>query len=168
MNFDGTGKTIDLQGVASFAALVDVLSQELGVPAGKMLGQLPNGPDTFNQLLGEIDINSHGFARKLTLTCAPGANLHLRFSTTWGGERSHLMTSGVNSEFILSASVEQVMPQARALARHIEDIFAVQDRMVTLGHSDKLGAAAVSVAQIEAFERQEGSAVISAPQRQRD
>jgi len=63
MTFDGSGKTIDLQGVASFASLVELLSQELGVPAGRMQGQLPSGPDAFNQLIGEIDMNSQGFTR---------------------------------------------------------------------------------------------------------
>lgn len=162
MNFDGTGKTIDLQGVASFASLVDLLSQELGVPAGKMLGQLPNGPDTFNQLLAEIDINSQGFLRKLTLTCQPGGFLSLRLATQWGSERNSSHTSGVTSDYHLTATVEQILPQARALARHIEDIFGVQDRMVTLGHSDKLATASVSASQIEAFERQEGSSVVTA------
>lgn len=162
MNFEGKGKTIDLQGVASFASLVDVLSQELGVPAGRMVGQLPNGPDTFNELMGEIDMNSHGFTRKLTLLCKPGLPLALRFNTLWGTERNSTVTSGVNSIYELTATVEQVIPQARALARHIEDIFAVQDRMVTIGHSSKLAAVNISASQIEAFERQEGSGVVSA------
>ena len=155
------GKTVDLQGVASFSALIDVLSQELGVPAGKMVGQLPNGPDTFNQIIGEIDINSQGFQRKLTLLCQPGKPLVMKFATLWGTERNSSLTSGVHSDYYLTATVEQIIPQGRALARHIEDIFAVQDRMVTLGHGNKLSTISVSASQVEAFERQEGSGIVS-------
>jgi hypothetical protein len=157
-------KTIDLQGVASFASLVELLAQELGVPAGRMQGQLPNGPETFNQLVGEIDLNSQGFVRKLTLLSKPGHPLLLRFQTSWGAERNANIQGGVSSEYQLSATVEQVMPQGRALARYVEDIFAVQDRMVTLGHSSKLQNMNLSAAQVEAFEREQHGNLVSSPQ----
>jgi hypothetical protein len=35
------GTTIDLQGVAAFARLVELLAQELGTNPGKMQGNLP-------------------------------------------------------------------------------------------------------------------------------
>ena len=159
MNANDTGKTIDLAGVASFASLVEILSQELGVPAGKMQGQLPNGPDAFNQLHGEIDLNSQGFQRKLSLICKPGAPLTMRFSTNWGSERS--ITGGVTADYYLSASVEQIIPQGRALARYVEDIFSVQDRMVTLGHGNKLASMNVSASQLEAFERDQAGKLVS-------
>jgi hypothetical protein len=159
MNANDTGKTIDLAGVASFASLVEILSQELGVPAGKMQGQLPNGPDAFNQLHGEIDLNSQGFQRKLSLICKPGAPLTMRFSTNWGAERS--ITGGVTADYYLSASVEQIIPQGRALARYVEDIFSVQDRMVTLGHGSKLASMNVSASQLEAFERDQAGKLVS-------
>ena len=164
MSPDQSMKTIDLQGVAAFASLVEILAQELGVPAGLMQGQLPNGPDTFNQLIGEIDLNSQGFVRKLSLVSRPGAPLTMRFHTSWGVDRSANLAGGVNAEYQLSCAVEQVIPQGRALARYIEDIFAVQDRMVTLGHSSKLNAMNVSTAQIEAFEREQHGNLVQAPQ----
>lgn len=160
-----SGKTIDLQGVAAFASLVELLAQELGVSAGRMQGQLPNGPATFNELVGEIDVNSQGFNRKLSLVSKPGAPLTLRFETKWGVERNSSLTAGVSSEYYLGATVEQIVPQGRALARYIEDIFAVQDRMVTLGHSNKLSAMNVSASQIEAFERQDGMVSAHSPKR---
>jgi len=153
------GKTIDLAGVASFASLVELLAQELGVPAGKMQGQLPNGPDAFNQLHGEIDLNSQGFIRKLTLICRPGAPLNMRFATSWGTDRS--MAGGVTADYYLTAAVEQIIPQGRALARYVEDIFSVQDRMVTLGHGNKLAAMNVSASQLEAFERDQAGSLVS-------
>lgn len=159
MTFDGTGKTIDLQGVASFASLVEMLAQELGVPAGKMQGQLPNGPDSFNQLIGEIDLNSQGFSRKLSLIAKPGTPLTLRFATKWGTEGKANIAGGITADYFLSATVEQIVPQGRALARYVEDIFAVQDRMVTLGYGNKLASMNVPTSQLEAFERSEESLV---------
>ncbi len=159
MTFDGSGKTIDLQGVASFASLVELLSQELGVPAGRMQGQLPSGPDAFNQLIGEIDMNSQGFTRKLSVISKPGAPLSLRFATKWGAERTANIAGGIVADYFLSATVEQVLPQGRALARYVEDIFAVQDRMVTLGYGSKLSGMNVPSSQLEAFERSEESMV---------
>jgi len=159
MTFDGSGKTIDLQGVAAFASLVELLAQELGVAAGRMQGQLPNGPDAFNQLIGEIDMNSQGFTRKLSVISKPGAPLTLRFSTKWGAERNANIAGGIIADFYLSATVEQIVPQGRALARYVEDIFAVQDRMVTLGYGSKLSGMNVPSSQLEAFERSEESLV---------
>ncbi len=159
MTFDGSGKTIDLQGVASFASLVELLSQELGVPAGRMQGQLPSGPDSFNQLIGEIDMNSQGFTRKLSVIAKPGAPLSLRFATQWGVERGANIAGGIVADYFLTATVEQILPQGRALARYVEDIFAVQDRMVTLGYGSKLSGMNVPSSQLEAFERSEDSMV---------
>ena len=88
----------------------------------------------------------------------------MRFHTSWGVDRSANLAGGVNAEYQLSCAVEQVIPQGRALARYIEDIFAVQDRMVTLGHSSKLNAMNVSTAQIEAFEREQHGNLVQAPQ----
>src|SRR5277367_6572375 len=76
------GKTIDLQGVAAFAGLVDLLAQELGSSAGKMQGHLPNGP-AFNELIGEIDLHNQGFQRKLTVLTRPKAPITLRFHVSW-------------------------------------------------------------------------------------
>lgn len=154
-----SAKTIDLQGVAAFASLVELLAQELGVSAGRMQGQLPSGPASFEQLTGEIELNSQGFHRKLSLVNKPGHPLVLRFQTSWGGERNNIVAGTISADYFLSATVEQIMPQGRALARYIEDIFAVQDRMVTLGHGSKLSAMNVSTSQLEAFERSEESMI---------
>ncbi|MBK9143229.1 MAG: hypothetical protein IPM23_12075 [Candidatus Melainabacteria bacterium] len=151
-------KTIDLQGVAAFASLVDLLAQELGTSAGKMQGQLPEGPDSFNKLTGEIELNNKGFVRRLILLAQPGSPLTLRFQCAWskdaGGGQVDVV-GGITADYYLGATVEQVMPQGRALARYIEDIFSVMDRMVTLGHSQKLSTMTVPVSQMEAFEQQE-------------
>lgn len=153
-----TGKTINLQGVAAFASLVEMLSQELGTAAGKMQGQLPNGPETFDKLMGELDLNSQGFVRKLILISQPGAPLMLRFQCAWNkshGEGKSEIVGGVTADYFLGVAVEDIVPQGRALARYIEDIFAVLDRMVTLGHSSKLASMSIPVSQLEAFEASE-------------
>src|SRR5262249_49100608 len=127
-------KTINLQGVASFASLVELLAQELGTAAGNMQGQLPNGPDAFDKLMGEIELNSQGFLRKLILVTQPGAPLTLRFQCAWNKnpeEGNPEIVGGVTSDYYLGVTVEDILPQGRALARYIEDIFAVLDRMVT-------------------------------------
>lgn len=153
-------KTIDLQGVASFAALVELLAQELGTTAGRMLGHLPNGP-TFNELVGEIDLNGQGFVRKLTLLGGPGAPLTLRFQCAWNDERNPRTTiSGITADYYLGVTIEQVLPQGRAMARYVEDVFAVLDRMVTLGHSSKLSSMNVSAAELQVFEHTQGSALV--------
>ena len=157
------GKTIDLAGVASFAGLVELLAQELGTAAGKMMGNLPNGP-SFNELVGEIDLNGQGFYRRLTVLARPGAPITLRFQVAWNDgktkEAGEVVTGGVTADYYLGVSVEQVMPQGRALARYVEDIFAVMDRMVTLGQQNKLSAMNVSAADLQAFENQDPDSLI--------
>lgn len=158
------GKTIDLQGVASFASLVELLAQELGSASGKMTGNLPNGP-SFNELIGEIDMNGQGFYRRLTLLAQPNSPITLRFQVSWndgrGRETSTGFTGGVTADYYLGATVEQVSPQGRALARYIEDIFAVMDRMVTLGQSNKLASMNVSAAELQAFEASEADNLLT-------
>ena len=163
-----SGKTINLQGVACFASLVELLAQELGTAAGKMHGQLPNGPDRFDRLTAEIDLNTQGFTRRLTLVSQPGSPLVLRFQCAWnknhgghGSEGSGDIVGGVTSDFYLGAMVEDILPQARALARYVEDVFAVLDRMVTLGHSTKLASMSIPVSQLEAFEYAESSDLVT-------
>jgi len=157
-NQPASGKTINLQGVAAFASLVELLAQELGTAAGKMQGQLPNGPDAFDKLMGELDLNSQGFVRKLILISQPGAPLMLRFQCAWNknhGEGKTEIVGGVTADYFLGVAVEDVVPQGRALARYVEDIFSVLDRMVTLGHSAKLANMSIPVSQLEAFEASE-------------
>lgn len=160
-----SGKTIDLQGVASFAGLVELLAQELGTTAGKMQGHLPTGPATFNQLVGEIEYNSQGFQRKLTLITQPGSPLTLRFECSWSDGRrdqgkGEEFRPNIVADYYLGATVEQITPQGRALARYAEDIFAVLDRMVTLGQSSKLMNMQVSASQLEAFEQAEAGGLV--------
>ncbi|HEY9787036.1 MAG TPA: hypothetical protein V6D17_16710 [Candidatus Obscuribacterales bacterium] len=157
------GTTIDLQGVAAFAGLVELLAQELGTVPGRMQGHLPNGPASFNQLIGEFELNSQGFHRKLTLLSQPGSPLTLRFQSTLSDPR---MTDGkganpgIVSDYYISARVEDIVPQGRALARYCEEIFANLDRMVTLGHAHKLSTMNVSNAEIEAFEYREVGSLV--------
>lgn len=157
------GQTIDLQGVSAFVNLMELLAQELGSTAGKMLGNLPSGPNSFNELIGEIDLNSQGFFRKVTLFARPGSPLTMRFHVGWNDGRGNETKStigGVTADYYLGITVAQVLPQARALARYTEDIFAVLDRMVTLGQSNKLAAMSVPVSELQAFEQREGDSVI--------
>lgn len=157
-----SGKTIDLQGVAAFASLVELLAQELGTNTSKMQGNLPTGPSAFNQLIGEIDIVSQGFHRKLTLIAPPGEPLTLRFQSFWKEARAQQTNAigEVAADYYLGVTVEQILPQGRALARYAEDIFAVLDRMVTLGQSGKLAAMSLSNYELENFEEKEGSNLV--------
>lgn len=166
-NFDfnaakNPGQTIDLQGVAAFASLVEILAQELGTSAGKIQGHLPNGPSSFEQLVGEIQINTQGFNRSIILYTAPGQPLKLRVSTTWnsGMINEKAAMSGIESQFILGATVDKITPQARALARHLEELFAVLDRMSTLGQSSRLAAMSISDAELAKFEQQENGNLV--------
>jgi hypothetical protein len=151
--------TIDLQGVASFASLVETIAQELGTTAGKIQGMLPNGPSSFQQLVGEIQINNHGFNRTVALYTAPGEPLKMRIVTSLVSDRGAI--SGIESQMILGATVDKIAPQARALARHLEEAFAVLDRMATLGQSSRLTAMSISESELAKFEQQEGASLVT-------
>lgn len=156
------GKTINLQGVASFASLMEVLAQELGTSAGNLQGQLPNGPDSFDKLMGELELNSQGFLRKLILVTQPGAPLTLRFQCKWAKNPDQAdsdIVSGITADYYLGATVEDIIPQGRALARSVEAVFAGLDGMVTLGHSNRLSSMNVPISKLEAFENSESSLV---------
>jgi len=162
------GKTIDLQGVASFAALVELLASELGTESGKMHGNLPSG-SAFNQLVGEIELNNKGFQRKLILFAQPGSPLTLRFKTIWNeGSIPDAPQpapevddeNGLVADYFLNGTVEQILPQGRALARYIEDIFAVLDRMVSLGQNSRLSRVSLPASKIEAFEQAEAGNLV--------
>lgn len=158
------GQTIDLQGVASFAALVELLAQELGTTAGRMQGNLPKGPSTFNELTGEIDLHGQGYFRRLTLVTRPGSPLTIRLQSAFSNGRApdpqNAITAGVTADYYLGGTVEAIIPQGRALARYIEDILAVLDRMVTLGQSNKLATMSISASEMQAFEAAEGHNLI--------
>lgn len=151
-------QTIDLQGVAAFAGLVELLANELGTTPGRLLGHLPNGP-VFNELVGEIDKNGQGYLRRITMVAKPGSPLTFRLQSAWNEKRNNDTMLGVTADFYVAASVEQIQPQGRALARHIEDLFAVLDRMVTLGQSVKLANVSISAADLQAFEASQSSLV---------
>ncbi|HEY9776908.1 MAG TPA: hypothetical protein V6C81_24300 [Planktothrix sp.] len=154
--------TIDLQGVASFAALVELLAKELNTTPGRLVGNLPNG-SSFNELVGEIDSVAQGFHRRLTLLARPNSPLTLRLQTSYREGRIQENVLTTTSDFYLNATVESILPQGRALARHIEELFTVMDRMVTLGHTGRLSTN-ISAAQLEAFESSQGTLVTpSAP-----
>lgn len=156
----GSGKTIDLQGVASFAQLVELLAQELGTAPGRMQGMLPSGPASFDELVGEIVVNSQGFERNLVLSSRPGAPLKIRFQSMWRSNEGDNNVTGVESHYFLDATVEQVVPQGRALARYIEDTFTIMDRMVQLGQGGKLNGASISNSEIAAFENSEAETLV--------
>lgn len=159
----GGAQTVDLQGVASFASLVETLAQELGTTAGKIQGMLPNGPHSFEQLVGEIQVNTQGFNRTVTLFTAPGEPLKMRIATAWrdGIVNERAAISGIESQIILGATIDKIAPQARALARHLEEVFAVLDRMSTLGQSSRLAAMSISEAELAKFEYQEGGSLVT-------
>lgn len=158
------GKTIDLQGVAAFVGLVELLAQELGTSPGRIQGLLPNGT-SFEELVGEISTLSQGFQRNVTLYAKPGTPLKMSFHCAWLGgqglERDeHAVISGCEAHFLLDSTVEQIGPQGRALARHVEDCFALLDRMVTLGQSGRLSSMSIPSAELEAFEQSEGGNLV--------
>jgi hypothetical protein len=160
-------KTIDLQGVAAFVGLVELVAQELGTTPGKIQGLLPNGT-SFEELVGEITQLSQGFERTVTLFCKPGAPLRMIFRCKWKGSQVGLependgsVISGIEAHFYLDVPVEHITPQGRALARHVEDCFALLDRMVTLGQSGRLSAMSISSAEIEAFEQSEAGNLVA-------
>jgi hypothetical protein len=156
------GQTIDLQGVASFAALVELLAHELGTTAGKIHGVLPNG-SSFNELVGEIELNNQGFQRQVILFARPNAPLTIRFKAFWNETgRSNGEGAGIVADYFLGTPVERIVPQGRALARYIEDIFDILDRMVSLGQSAKLQSITVSPAALEAFESAEADNLVRA------
>lgn len=149
------GKTVDLQGVAAFVGLVELLAQELGTTPGRIQGHLPNGPATFEELAGEIVMDGQGYHRSLMLLARLGLPLKVLFQCQWrDAQRSDSdgISGGVQAQVVLDATVEQILPQGRALARYAEDMFAVLDRMVTLGQANKLSSLSVSASEIEAFE----------------
>ncbi len=161
------GKTIDLQGVASFAALVELLAQELRTTAGKIHGNLPNGA-AFNELVGEIELNNQGYQRKLILFAQPGSPLTMRYRTVWNEGRKgdgtkreeEVNDGGIIADYFLSATVEQILPQGRALARYVEETFAMLDRMVSIGQANKLTTMSIPTSTIEAFEAIEANALV--------
>jgi hypothetical protein len=164
------GKTIDLQGVASFAALVELLAHELGTAAVKIYGNIRTGA-AFNQLVGEIEINNQGFQRKLTLFAHPGSPLTIRFKTVWNEgskieQNPHSMKSeteedsGIVADYFLNSSVEQILPQGMALARYAEEIIKVLDGMVSLGQSTRLSKISIPASTIQAFESAESSNLV--------
>jgi hypothetical protein len=164
------GKTIDLQGVASFAALVELLAHELGTTSVKIHGNIHTGA-AFNQLIGEIDINNQGFQRKIILFAQPGSPLTVRFKTAWNeGSKIEERRSqnepeeegGIVADYFLSASVEQILPQGRALARYAEEIISVLDSMVSLGQTGRLSKISIAPSTIEAFESVEGGNLVRA------
>jgi hypothetical protein len=160
-------KTIDLQGVAAFVGLVELIAQELGTTPGRIQGLLPSGT-SFEELVGEVTLLSQGFERTVTLYAKPGSPLKMIFRVKWRGSQVGLEAgedggyiSGIEAHFFLDVPVETIGPQGRALARHVEDCFAVLDRMVTLGQSGKLSAMSISSAEIEAFEQSEAGNLVT-------
>ena len=154
-----------MQGVASFAALVELLAHELGTAAVKIHGNIRTGA-AFNQLVGEIEINNQGFQRKLILFAHPGSPLTIRFKTVWneGSKIEQKLNnhkseteedSGIVADYFLNASVEQILPQGMALARYSEDIIKILDGMVSLGQSTRLSKINIPASTIQAFESAE-------------
>jgi hypothetical protein len=164
------GKTIDLQGVASFAALVELLAHELGTAAVKIYGNIRTGA-AFNQLVGEIEINNQGFQRKLTLFAHPGSPITIRFKTVWNeGSKieqnpAHIRhendeDSGIVADYFLNSTVEQILPQGMALARHAEEIIKVLDGMVSIGQSTRISKINIPASTIQAFESAEATNLV--------
>ncbi len=164
------GKTIDLQGVASFAALVELLAHELGTAAVKIYGNIRTGA-AFNQLVGEIEIHNQGFQRKVILFAHPGSPLTVRFKTVWNeGSKIEQKSSnhknepeedsGIVADYFLNASVEQILPQGMALARYAEEIIQIMDGMVSLGQNTRLSKINIPTSTIQAFESAELSNLV--------
>lgn len=157
------GGTIDLQGVASFARLVELVAQELGTAPGKMHGLLPGGPSSFEELVGEIVVHGQGFQRHLIFKARPGATLNLQFYCSWmgqGSDSNYDTATGIESHFFLNSTVEEILPQGRALARYIEDVFRILDSMVTLGQGARVPSMSIQSSDIEAFEATQADSLV--------
>lgn len=164
------GHTIDLQGVAAFAGLVELLATELGTTAGKIQGHMPSGPASLEQLVGEILVTSQGYYRHLTLLSCPNYPLRMRIFTSFrdpAQEASGTQPRAIEVQVVLGSPVEKILPQGRALARHVEELFAVVDKMLSLGISSKLAAMSISDADLARLEQQEGGSLIQSSYRQR-
>lgn len=158
------GKTVDLQGVATFASLVELIAQEIGTAPGRIQGLLPNGPASFEELVGEVVMNKQGFQRKLLLRAQPGSPLTLQFHCAWRDQAissaDNGTISGIEAHFFLGAPVEQIMPQGRALARYVENVFNILDSMVTLGQSGRLSSMSIPASEVEAFEHEQSQDLV--------
>lgn len=159
-----SGKTVDLQGVATFASLVELIAQEIGTAPGRIQGLLPNGPASFEELVGEVVMNKQGFQRRLLLRAQPGSPLTMQFHCAWRDQQSSSSDNGtiagIEAQFFLGAPVEQILPQGRALARYVENIFSILDSMVTLGQSGKLSSMSIPIADVEAFEHEQSQDLV--------
>lgn len=136
----------------------------------KIHGNIHTGA-AFNQLVGEVDINNQGFQRKIILFGQPGSPLTVRFKTVWNeGSKIEERRSqnepeeegGIVADYFLTASVEQILPQGRALARYAEEIISILDSMVSLGQSNRLAKVAIPPSTLEAFESVEGGNLVRA------
>src|SRR5262249_44195518 len=115
-----------------------------------------------NELVGEIELNNQGFQRRIVLFARPNTPLTIRFKTAWNEGRKENDEAGIIADYFLGTSVEKITPQGRALARYVEEIFAILDRMVPLGQSWKMQNMAVSIAALQAFEVSESENLVRA------
>jgi len=135
---NSSSQTISLLGVASFANLVELLAQALGSIPGKIHANIPVEPSSFNEMFAEIDKNDEQFVRRVTLLAKPGSPLTLRVhSATYYARKMDSLVGGAVADLYPGATVTQLVPQVNQLAREIESMFAVTDRMVALSEQAK-------------------------------
>jgi hypothetical protein len=136
-----SSKTVSLQGVASFANLAELLAHALGTMPGKIHASIPVDPSSFNEMFAEIDKNDDQFVRRVTLLAKPGSPLTLRVhSATYHARKMDSLVGGAVVDLYPGVTVAQLVPQVNALAREIEAVFAVTDRLVAMKEHGKAPA----------------------------
>lgn len=174
-NFDVTpqavSQVIDLQGVAAFAGLVELLATELGSQANSIQGQLPDKPGPFQELVGSVELTRQGILKKIVLTTSGLQSVTIQLQCSLKNVNNGTKPSSINlnnsdksyevaASLEINKSVASILPQGRALARHLEDMFAILERMLALGQLSKVIGMSPSVSEIEAFELAENDNLV--------
>ena len=164
-------QVVDLQIVACFANLVELLANELGANSSDVKGALPTARNTFDELIGTIDITRHGLEKKLVVTSRVNEPLKLDLFCTVKDKNS--LNSKVDSKispipnsFDVSLTMQinkftkNILPQGRALARNIEDMYSILECMVAIGQDSRIISMSPTQEQIEAFELSNSDSLI--------
>ncbi len=165
-------QVIDLQGVAAFASLVELLATELGAQASTIQGALPDTPGPFQQLVGHIELTRQGISKKIVLTNCEGKPLNIELQCSLkdkniAGSSKERENSpdktkpyDVSCNITINKLVGNIVPQGRALARNLEDMFAILERMLAIGQNSKVLSMSPSANEIEAFELAEHGSLV--------
>ena len=157
-------QVIDLQGVAAFASLVELLAGELGASSNSIKGALPDSRGSFEELVGFIELTRQGLSKKIIITSQEGRPINFELQCSLkdkniAGAKQEIENSpdkskpyDVSCQIAINKFTNNIVPQGRALARNLEDLFAILERMLAIGQNNKVLAMSPSQSEIEAFE----------------